>query len=133
MMSSWLCDTNIISELMRRSANAKVLAWASAQDSFRLSVITVEEINYGLEHKKLARKRDWFERFLQSRCSLLPINGSIAAHAGKERGRFLAQGIVRTQADMIIAATAWKYELTVVTRNTKDFGGCGIPLLNPFE
>ena len=132
-MSNWLCDSNVISELMSRFANPKVLAWASAQDSFGLSVVTVEEIYCGLEHKKLVNKEAWFERFLEYRCSLLPVNASIAARAGQERGRFLARGMVRTQADMIIAATAWKYELTLVTRNTKDFSGSGVPLLNPFE
>ena len=132
-MSNWLCDTNVISEFMRRSANSKVIDWASRQEGFQLSVISVEEIYCGLEHKKLGKKREWFERFISYHCTILPMDSGIASRAGRERGRLLAQGIVRTQADMIIAATAWKYELTIVTRNAKDFVGCGVPLLNPFE
>ncbi len=33
---------------------------------------------------------------------------------------------------MIIAATAQIHKLTLVTRNTRDFEGCGIPLMKPF-
>jgi len=40
---------------------------------------------------------------------------------------------VRDQPDMLIAATAQVHGLTLVTRNSKDFEGCGISLLNPFE
>ncbi len=132
MMTKWLCDTNIISELMNRSPNQKVVEWASAQDIFSLSIISMEEIFCGLEQKKLIKKRAWFEKFIDHRCSIIVADAGIAMHAGQERGRFLRQGIVRTQADMIIAATAWGYDLTIVTRNTRDFEGCGIPLLDPF-
>jgi predicted nucleic acid-binding protein len=34
---------------------------------------------------------------------------------------------------MLIAATAQVHQLTLATRNTKDFEGCGIGLLNPFS
>ncbi len=133
MMSKWLCDTNVVSELMRRSPNPYVVEWASAQDHFNLSVITVEEISCGLEQKQLTKKKAWFDRFMGYRCSIISTDESIATRAGQERGRFLRLGAVRTQADILIAATAWKYNLTVVTRNTRDFTGCGIPLLDPFE
>lgn len=39
----------------------------------------------------------------------------------------------RNTVDSLIAATAHVHDLTVVTRNTKDFNGCEIPLLNPWE
>ena len=37
------------------------------------------------------------------------------------------------QADLLIGATALRHDLVLVTRNTKDFEGCGIKLFNPFE
>ena len=52
--------------------------------------------------------------------------------AGQLRGKLQSQGKPRTQADMIIAATAQIHKLTLVRRNTRDFEGCGIPLINPF-
>lgn len=49
------------------------------------------------------------------------------------RGRFRSQGITRSQADILIGATAAVHQLTLVTRNIRDFEGCGILLLNPFN
>ena len=43
------------------------------------------------------------------------------------------RGQTSTQADMLIAATAQIHGLTVVTRNVRDFDGCGIAVLNPFS
>ncbi len=47
-------------------------------------------------------------------------------------GRLNALGS-RNTVDSLIAATAHVHELTVVTRSTKDFRGCDVPLLNPWE
>ena len=48
------------------------------------------------------------------------------------RGQLQASGQTRTQADMLIAATAQIHALTIVTRNVRDFDGCGIGVLKPF-
>ena len=34
---------------------------------------------------------------------------------------------------MLIAATALEHGLALATRNTKDFEGLAVPLVNPFE
>jgi predicted nucleic acid-binding protein len=67
------------------------------------------------------------------RHEVLPISQNIARRAGELRGQLSARGMVREQADMLIAATAQVYQLTLVTRNTRDFENCGIGLLNPFS
>ncbi len=129
----WLCDTNVVSELMRREPNPGVLAWAMARDELVLSVITLEEIRYGLAWRELPRKAAWFETLVNARCRIEPIDRAIAEKAGRWRGTFARDGISRTQADLLIAATAWKGDHTLVTRNTRDFEGCSIPVLNPFS
>jgi toxin FitB len=48
------------------------------------------------------------------------------------RGNFRTKGISRSQADILIAATAEIHDLILVTRNTRDFEGCNIQILNPF-
>jgi len=48
------------------------------------------------------------------------------------RGELQAREQTRSQSDMLIAATAQLHALTLVTRNSDDFEGCGIPQLNPF-
>ena len=129
----YLCDTNVISELTRPGPNPGVLAWAETVVSISLSAITVEEIFYGLAWKPNPRIRSWFEAFLASRCTLLPITVDIAKHGGQLRGELQTRGKARTQADMLIAATAQLHQLTLVTRNVRDFEGCAISLLNPFR
>jgi predicted nucleic acid-binding protein len=49
------------------------------------------------------------------------------------RGQFQARGVTRSQADMLIAATASLHGLTLVTRNVQDFDGCAIAVINPFS
>jgi toxin FitB len=127
-----LIDTNVFSELMRPKPNAKVLAWAKTQAQFQLSVVTVEEIYYGLSWKPNARVKRWFENFLENYADVLPITPEIARRAGELRGGFQQQGDNRSQADMLIAATALGHKLVVVTRNEKDFGGCGVKVVNPW-
>jgi toxin FitB len=128
-----LCDTNILSELARPRPHPNVLAWSDQIIEISLSVITLEEITYGLAVKSNARIQNWFEQFLQTNCQILPITEAIAHQAGVLRGTLQTQGKPRTQADMLIAATAQIHQLVLVTRNTRDFEDCGISLLNPFE
>ncbi|MGF1675090.1 MAG: PIN domain-containing protein [Rivularia sp. (in: cyanobacteria)] len=65
-------------------------------------------------------------------CQVIPISLEIAKDAGELRGYLKTQGKPRTQADILIAATAKIHQLTLVTRNTKDFEECDISILNPF-
>ncbi len=128
---SFLIDTNIVSELARREPDPSVLAWAETVNSVALSVVTVEEIHYGLFFRPNPRISAWFETFLGD-CLILPISLEISRRAGKLRGNLAASGQVRTQADMLIAATAHIHSLPLATRNTRDFKSCGIEVFDPF-
>jgi predicted nucleic acid-binding protein len=99
--------------------------------AFVVSAITVDEIVFGLQWRPSAAKMDWFARFMQ-RVNVLPVTESIARRAGEMRAQMAVLGQVREQADMLIAATAQIHALTLVTRNVRDFDGCGIAVLNPF-
>jgi predicted nucleic acid-binding protein len=131
-MTTFLCDTNILSELARPQPNSGVEAWAQGLSSIAVSVITVEEIAYGLAWKPNLRILEWFQDFLDRYSEVLPVTADIAARAGRLRGTLQAQGRTRTQADMLIAATAQAHGLTLVTRNVRDFEDCGLALLDPF-
>ena len=127
----YLVDTNIISELCRREPDGNVLAWAAGVTTLSISAITVEEVFFGLSWHPNTRIMSWMEAFFE-RHEILPVSPDIARGGGTMRGRLAARGVVREQADMLIAATAQVHQLTLVTRNTRDFGHCGIELLNPF-
>jgi len=129
-----LVDTNVLSELSRPSPDPGVRRWAETVSlPIQISVVTLEELHFGLSWKPNARVRRWMEQFLSESCEILAITTDIARRAGELRGRLRAAGQQRTQADMLIAATAQAHQLWLVTRNARDFEGCGIPLLDPFE
>ena len=128
---SLLLDTNIVSELARVRPNADVLAWADKVTTHAISVVTIEEICNGLAANPSSRIETFMNAFFASE-TCYPVTSDIAFRAGNLRGSFKRRGIVREQADMLIAATAQAHGLTLVTRNVRDFDGCGIALLNPF-
>jgi len=128
-----LVDTNVVSELMRPRPARGVVEWAEGQDGMSLRVITLEEILVGLAHRPSERLSHWFERFLKAHCEILAITPAIARRCAVLRGELRRGGKPRTQADMLIAATALEHHLALATRNVKDFEGCAIPLINPFE
>lgn len=127
-----LCDTNILGELARTQPDRGVVAWARTVTTVALSVVSIEEIAFGLAWRPNQRVEAWLAGFIRRSCEVLPVTEEIARVAGEMRGRLRARGQTRTQADMLIAATARVHELTLVTRNTRDFEDCLIPLLNPF-
>jgi predicted nucleic acid-binding protein len=131
-MTTFLCDTKILSELVRPRPNAGVATWSEGVSAIAVSAITVEEIAYGLAWKPNARVLQWFRNYLHGYADILPVTTEIAELSGRLRGTLQARGRTRTQADMLIAATAQAHGLTLVTRNARDFEDCGLSLLDPF-
>ena len=129
----FLCDTNVISELIRREPHPGVVDWMRRQPSVALSVVTVEEVLYGLTWKPHPRVERWFGGFVENLTQVLPVTEAIARRSGELRGDFQTRGETRTMADMLLAATAQLHRLTLATRNTRHFEGCGILLLDPFQ
>ena len=69
----------------------------------------------------------WFED------RLLPVTKAIAERWGVLSARALDKGTPLSIIDGLLAATALEHDLTVVTRNARDFTGLGVPILNPWE
>ncbi|MES1241931.1 MAG: type II toxin-antitoxin system VapC family toxin [Acidobacteriota bacterium] len=129
----FLCDTNVVSEFFRPQPSQKLLDWAEGVSEIFLSVVTIEEIQFGLSWKPRPRILTALETFLAERCRLLPITPEIANRSGVIRGSFQARGTPRSMQDMLIAATAEIHQLVLVTRNVDDFEGCTLSLLNPID
>lgn len=132
-MTQWLCDTNIISEEMKPGPEMAVSRWLQKRDLIHISAITVDEIIYGLNLRRMQKRILWFQKLLEERCVVLDVTPEIAQRAGNIRAELGRKGTTREQSDMLIAATAWAHGLTLATRNTRDFEGTGIALFNPFE
>lgn len=135
---SYLLDTNIISELRRKKPNAGVLNWFEKKpaSTLFLSVLTLGELRKGIEcltdvNKKVALL-DWLESDLANFFSgrILPIDQKIS----DRWGRLLANaGRPIPAIDSLIGSTAAHHEMTLVTRNTKDFIHLGIDVVNPWD
>lgn len=135
----FLLDTNVLSELRagKRNPSAAVRRWAAGVPAGQLylSAITVLELEMGvlaMERKDTSQGRvlrAWLTAVLdQFSAQVLPF--------GLETARLCAALHVpnrRSERDAMIAATAREHSLTLVSRNTKDFAGCAVDLLNPWQ
>lgn len=132
----YLLDTNVVSELRRPRPHGAVLAWLQAVEDahLHLATVTLGEIQAGIE---LTREQDpekarvletWLDQVSQS-FNILPMDGP----AFRCWARLMHRRSDTLYEDAMIAAIAKVNQLTVVTRNTRDFQAFGVELLNPFE
>ena len=128
-----LADTNVVSEFVKKTPDAQVMQWLQAVELMAISTITLEEAHFGLAWQPNARKLALFNALVDQMHAVYPITASIAQRAGAMLGQFQAQGIVRSTPDMLIAATAMEHQLVLATRNVRDFLGCGVQVVNPFD
>ena len=129
----YLLDTNVLSEIMRKLPDGRVLRWFGSLDRVLISVVSLEELVFGLRRRSLLKKEAWLRQMLADKGSLLPVTVLAMLWCVEKRAELEASGRIVTQADALIAACAWEEGLILATRNVKDFAGFGIPLLNPFE
>lgn len=132
----WLLDTMVISELRKRTPDTNVVSWLSmvGDKSLFLSVVTISEIQRGiaLQGSKDApfaeRLQSWLDELLRNYGDrVLPVTTEIACCWGN-----LTAKIGHDGADVIIAATALKHGLSVVSRNEKHFSPFSVPVFNPY-
>ncbi|MCL2310552.1 MAG: type II toxin-antitoxin system VapC family toxin [Proteobacteria bacterium] len=137
----YLLDTNVLSELRKAPTqmNARVKAWTNAQDveTLYISVVSVLEIRRGIH--KLEQRGDsiqarifltWLEhRVLPAYTGrILSVDSAVALRAA-----VLPWANPDNYRDALVAGAALLHGATVVTRNTRDFEGRGVKLINPWE
>ena len=127
-----LLDSNIISETLKPIPDTQVTDWMAKQTALAVSVISLDEVMYGLQRKRMMAALARFEHLLKI-AEIITLDETMARTAASLRSDFSQQGIARSQQDMQIAATAIARECTLATRNIKDFSGCGLRLVNPFS
>ncbi|MGH9328225.1 MAG: type II toxin-antitoxin system VapC family toxin [Terriglobia bacterium] len=140
-MNGFLLDTNIPSELTRLYPEPRVCRWLDEADDERLffSVVSLGEILKGVtvlpEGKRRAELQQWLDETLRPWFlgRMLTVDEPIAERWGVLAGQCQLKGKPLKVADGFIAATALEHDLTIATRNTRDFDGLGVAVFNPWE
>ncbi|QPC89036.1 PIN domain-containing protein (plasmid) [Mesorhizobium sp. NBSH29] len=135
-----LLDTNVLSEVTKPAPEVRVLEWLDSLDEDRsfISVVSIAEIRRGVALMEEGRKRealaDWLARDLPMRFEhrVLPVDEPVAMAWGDLMGLAKRRGRGMSSMDGLIAATAISQDLTLATRNTKDFEDFGIELFDPW-
>jgi predicted nucleic acid-binding protein len=131
----FLLDTSVISELRRSRPHGAVLAWTrrAPQSLLFLSVVSIGEIQIGVE---ITRTRDppkaaeierWLEKVMQTFHVI-----DLDAASFRIWAKLMRRTTDDHMLDAMIGAIAIAREMTVVTRNVRDFKAFGVTVVNPF-
>ena len=137
-MNGFLLDTNVVSEVMTGTPDARVVAFLAAHDDLLLPIIVLHELDFGLNLLPPGRRRDRIGQGLsvlvmEYEDRILPVNRAEAEKAAVLRAQARLSGRVLHLADALIAGTAKAHNLVVATRNVSDFHGLGIDVTNPWQ
>jgi len=135
-----ILDTNVVSELMRPEPSPVVASWVRDRDrrELRMTAITLAEIRYGIARLPDGRRRQVLlatadEIFSDFADQVLPVDTAAAENyaviaSGRERARKPITGF-----DALIAGVCRSQGAALATRNTSDFDGTGIEIIDPWH
>lgn len=137
---SYLLDTCVLSELRRATPDKSLVEWLErvAESNLYLPAIVLGEIQQGISQLVKGKKRNtlqlWLDqdlcirfsgRILDADLDTMLVWGTISEEAKK-------LGNPRPVVDCLIAATAIRHNLTLVTRNASDFEPLPVRQINPW-
>lgn len=134
-----LLDTNVISETQRPRGSDRVKAHVYERSGvLYTSVIVLGELRFGIgllrEGQRRAELETWYATLSKTHLGVvLPVTLAITELWGDLAARLQRGGSIIEVPDGLIAATALVHDLTLWTRNTRDFDGTGVRLFNPWE
>ncbi|GAA5481993.1 type II toxin-antitoxin system VapC family toxin [Haloferula sargassicola] len=136
-----ILDTNVVSELMKAAPDERVAAWLQRQQTLHLAIttVTVGEIQYGIRLLSRGKRRDGLEKDFAAFVArgfegrLLTYDEPAAVAYGEIAAQRKRKGYEIDAVDLMIAAMAKIANASVATRNTKDFVGCGVKLIDPWQ
>lgn len=138
---NYLLDTCVLSELIKKQPNSKVVHWISdiEEENLFISVLTIGELHKGIEKLPESRKKNmlhkWVTYDMKKRFEnkIIDLDLHTATTWGKIQAKSEMSGQKLPAIDSLIAATGISHDLIVVTRNTKDMESSGVDLVNPWK
>jgi toxin FitB len=136
-----IIDTNVVSELMRASPDPAVLAWFSSQaaDALFLTAVSEAELRTGAAILPAGQRRDSLVGAIDAMIDqdftgrILPFDSPAARSYAEIATSRRTAGKPIMDADCQIAAIVHACGAAIATRNVKDFDGCGIDVINPWN
>ena len=135
---SYLLDTNMLSELRKKTPNAGVVKWFAQRpaSTLFLSVLTLGELRKGVEGVQDATRRmallDWLDADLPAFFTgrILSVDAPVADRWGR---MLAAAGRPVPAIDSLLAATAMHHGLSLVSRNVRDLADLELDVINPWS
>lgn len=136
---SFLLDTCLLSEVWKKSPNEGVVEWLadSFEDELHLSVLSLGEIRKGIGRapdgkRKQGLLRDYAKLRSRFASRILPVTDAVAERWGDLAASASRAGRAVRVVDGLLAATAYEFGLSVVTRNVADFEATSVRVTNPW-
>ena len=133
---TYLVDANVLSEATKPSPDVKVLAWLRANEAeLAVDPIILGEIRFGIDRMPPGQRRKRFELWFGEgveKLVCLPIDAATGVRWAQLLAKLRASGRAMPLKDSLIAATALVHDLTIATRNTRDFRQAGVKVFDPF-
>ena len=133
---TYLVDANVLSEATKASPELKVLEWLRANEAeLAVDPIILGEIRFGIDRMPPGRRRKRFELWFAEGVEnlvCLPIEAATGIRWAQLLAKLRASGRAMPLKDSLIAATALLHDLTIATRNIRDFRQAGVKVSDPF-
>ncbi len=137
---SFLLDTNVVSELIRKSPDPAVETWAAghALEDLFFSAVGEAELRYGAAILPAGRRRDALVRDIGAMLRdafedrVLPFDSAAVRAYAEIAAVRRAAGRPIAPADCQIAAIARSRNMAVATRNVRDFEDMAVAVVDPW-
>lgn len=117
---NYLLDTNICIYLFRGKFDMNTKINRVGIERCAISEITLAELIYGAEHSANPDKNHQLIKELTDQLVTIPILDSVLEY-GKQKSRLRNQGLIISDFDLLIGATAISNDLIMVTQNLREF------------
>ena len=138
-MTEYALDTNVISEPTKDVRNPRVIAFLDEQTAqLWLPAVVVHELEYGIQLLPQGQRRNRLRGMVDGIVAsygnrILPLERDGAEWAALFRIQANRAGRLLRISDALIAGIAKANDLTIATRNVRDFEGLDVDVFNPWE